>query len=142
MAVITAVPNPLIWYGGVAASVFLVVLLVRGWVLRTPVGPAVSVPLVGLAATYLPWLMFPERTIFQFYTVAMVPFLVLALAVALRAIAGRRDDPLHRRQAGERTVLIILGFVLLVSAFFYPLWTGMSVPYEFWRLHNWLPGWI
>ncbi|KJL28867.1 dolichyl-phosphate-mannose--protein mannosyltransferase [Microbacterium oxydans] len=142
IAVITAVPNPLIWYGGVAASVFLVVLLVRGWVLRTPVGPAVSVPLVGLAATYLPWLMFPERTIFQFYTVAMVPFLVLALAVALRTIAGRRDDPLHRRQAGERTVLIILGFVLLVSAFFYPLWIGMSVPYEFWRLHNWLPGWV
>lgn len=142
IAVITAVPNPLIWYAGVAAAIFLLYLLVRGWVLRQSVFAEVSVPLVGLAATYVPWLMIPERTIFQFYTVAMVPFLVLALAVALRVIAGRREDPLYRRQAGERTVLVFLGVVLLVSAFFYPLWTGMSVPYDFWRLHNWLPGWI
>lgn len=142
MAVISAVPNPLIWYAGVAAAVFLLFLLVRGWVRRQPVGPEISVPLVGLAATYIPWLLFPERTIFQFYTVVMVPFLVIALAMTLRIIAGRREDPLHRRQSGERTVLIFLVFVVLVSAFFYPLWAGISVPYDFWRLHNWLPGWV
>ncbi|MCK2037411.1 phospholipid carrier-dependent glycosyltransferase [Microbacterium sp. SSW1-49] len=142
MAVISAVPNPLIWYAGVAAAVFLLYLLVRGWVLRQPVGPEISVPLVGLAATYIPWLLFPERTIFQFYTVVMVPFLVIALAMTLRIIAGRREDPLHRRQSGERTVLIFLVFVVLVSAFFYPVWAGISMPYDFWRLHNWLPGWV
>jgi dolichyl-phosphate-mannose--protein O-mannosyl transferase len=142
MAVISAVPNPLIWYAGVAAAVFLLYLLVRGWVLRQPVGPEISVPLVGLAATYIPWLLFPERTIFQFYTVVMVPFLVIALALTLRIIAGRREDPLYRRQSGERTVIIFLVFVVLVSAFFYPLWAGISVPYDFWRLHNWLPGWV
>ncbi|MDX2399681.1 dolichyl-phosphate-mannose--protein mannosyltransferase [Microbacterium algeriense] len=142
IAVISAIPNPLIWYGGVAAAVYLLYRLVRGWIRRQPVGPEFSVPLVGLAVTYLPWLMFPERTIFQFYTVVMMPFLVLALAMTLRVIAGAREDPLHRRQSGERTVLIFLGFVVLVSAFFLPLWTGMSVPYPFWLLHNWLPGWI
>ncbi|MHC9043871.1 dolichyl-phosphate-mannose--protein mannosyltransferase [Microbacterium saperdae] len=142
MAVISAVPNPLIWYAGVAAAVFLLFLLVRGWIRRQPVGPEISVPLVGLAATYIPWLLFPERTIFQFYTVVMVPFLVIALAMTLRVIAGRREDPLYRRQSGERTVIIFLAFVVLVSAFFYPLWAGISVPYEFWRLHNWLPGWV
>ncbi|WP_292775744.1 hypothetical protein [Microbacterium sp. UBA6741] len=72
----------------------------------------------------------------------MMPFLVLALAMTLRIIAGRREDPLHRRQSGERTVMIFLAFVVLVSAFFLPLWTGMSVPYEFWLVHNWLPGWV
>lgn len=142
IAVISSIPNPLIWYGGVAAAVYLVYRLVRGWIARQAVAPALSFPLIGLAATYLPWLMFPERTIFQFYTVAMMPFLVLALAMALREIAGRRDAPLHRRQAGERTVAIVLGVVALVSAFFYPVWTGMSVPYDFWLLHNWLPSWV
>ncbi|MBT2486858.1 MULTISPECIES: dolichyl-phosphate-mannose--protein mannosyltransferase [unclassified Microbacterium] len=142
IAVISAVPNPLIWYGGVAASVYLIYRLVRGWITRQPVAPALSVALVGLAVTYLPWLMFPERTIFQFYTVVMMPFLVLALTMTLRIIAGRREDPLSRRQAGERTVVVFLVFVVLVSAFFYPLWTGMSVPYDFWLLHNWLPGWV
>ena len=142
IAVISSIPNPLIWYGGVAASVYLVYRLVRGWITRRPVGAEVGLPLVGLAATYLPWLMFPERTIFQFYTVVMMPFLVIALALTLRIIAGRREDPLHRRQSGERTVLICLAFIVLVSAFFYPVWTGMSVPYDFWLIHNWLPGWV
>jgi len=143
IAVITSIPNPLIWYAGVAASLYLVYRLVRSWVLRRrPPGPALTYPLIGLAATYVPWLMFPERTIFQFYTVAMMPYLVLALAVTLRVIAGRREDPLYRRQAGERTVIVFLVAAVVVSAFFYPVWTGMSVPYDFWLLHNWLPGWI
>ncbi|WP_223628324.1 dolichyl-phosphate-mannose--protein mannosyltransferase [Microbacterium sp. EST19A] len=142
IAVISSIPNPLIWYGGVAASVYLIYRLVRGWITRRPVGAEVGLPLVGLAATYLPWLMFPERTIFQFYTVVMMPFLVIGLALTLRIIAGRREDPLYRRQSGERTVMICLVVVVLVSAFFYPVWTGMSVPYDFWLLHNWLPGWV
>ena len=142
IGVISAIPNPLIWYAGVAASIYLVYRLVRGWITKQPVGPEQSIPLVGLAVTYLPWLMFPERTIFQFYTVVMMPFLVIALAMTLRIIAGKREDPLHRRQSGERTVMIFLAFVVLVSAFFLPLWTGMSVPYDFWLLHNWLPGWV
>lgn len=142
IGVISAIPNPLIWYAGVAAAIYLLYRLVRGWITRRPVGPELSIPLVGLAVTYVPWLMFPERTIFQFYTVVMMPFLVIALAMTLRIIAGRREDPLYRRQSGERTVLIFLAFVVLVSAFFLPLWTGMSVPYQFWLLHNWLPGWV
>ncbi len=142
IGVISAIPNPLIWYAGVAAAIYLLYRLVRGWITRRPVGPELSIPLVGLAVTYVPWLMFPDRTIFQFYTVVMMPFLVIALAMTLRIIAGTREDPLHRRQSGERTVLIFLAFVVLVSAFFLPLWTGMSVPYEFWLLHNWLPGWV
>jgi dolichyl-phosphate-mannose-protein mannosyltransferase len=142
IAVISTIPNPIIWYAGVAAAVYLIYRMVRGWIERQPVGPAVTFPLVGLAATYIPWLMFPERTIFQFYTVTMVPFLVIGLAVVLRQIAGRREDTLHRRQSGERTVIVFLAVVLLISAFFYPVWTGISVPYDFWRLHNWLPGWI
>ena len=142
IGVISAIPNPLIWYAGVAAAIYLLYRLVRGWITRRPVGPELSIPLVGLAVTYVPWVMFPDRTIFQFYTVVMMPFLVIALAMTLRIIAGTREDPLHRRQSGERTVMIFLVFVVLVSAFFLPLWTGMSVPYEFWLLHNWLPGWV
>lgn len=142
IAVISSIPNPLIWYAGVAASIYLLYRLVRRWMDHRTVDPAVSVPLVGLAVTYVPWLLFPDRTIFQFYTVVMMPFLVLALAQALRDIAGHRDDPLPRRRTGERTVIGILIAAVLVSIFFLPSWTGVSVPYPFWMLHNWLPGWI
>jgi dolichyl-phosphate-mannose-protein mannosyltransferase len=32
--------------------------------------------------------------------------------------------------------------VLGVSAFFYPVWTGMQIPSWFWSAHNWLRSWI
>ncbi|WP_313480372.1 phospholipid carrier-dependent glycosyltransferase [Microbacterium sp.] len=142
IAVISSVPNPLIWYGGVAAALFLLYRFVRGLIERRPVGPMHTIALVGLVATYVPWLLVPSRTIFQFYTIVMVPFLILALVVTLRELAGRPSDPPHRRTAGQRTVAVYLVVVVLVSAFFYPVWTGMSVPYPFWLIHNWLPGWI
>lgn len=142
IAVITTIPNPLIWYGGVAASLFLLVLFVRGLIKRQPVSWQLTLPLIGLAVTFLPWLLYPERTTYQFYTITMLPFIALALALALREIAGPRDAPLRRRQAGQRTVWIALGFIVVISLFFYPLWTGMTVPYLFWRAHNWTPGWI
>lgn len=141
IAVISTIPNPVIWYASIAAAIYLVYRLVHGWVVRRPVDPALSFPLIGLAATYLPWLLFPQRTIFQFYTVAMMPYLVICLALALRAIAGTRHDDRYRRQSGERTVTIILVSVALLSAFYYPVWTGLNVPYDFWMLHLWLPGW-
>ena len=142
ISVISSVPNPLIWYAGVAAALFLLYRLVRGLIQRTPIPWTFGVPLVGLTVTYVPWLMIPSRTIFQFYTVAMMPFLVLALVLALGQIAGNRADPLERRQAGERTVIVFLVITVIVSAFFYPVWTGMNVPYEFWLIHNWIPTWI
>jgi dolichyl-phosphate-mannose-protein mannosyltransferase len=133
---VSSIANPLLWWAGVAAVVYLAVrfVLTREW--------GFAVVLTGVAATYVPWLLYPERTIFQFYTVVILPFLVLALAYALRDIArGRPDEPRSAR-AGEIAVLVFLGAVVVLSAFWYPVWTGMPVPYEFWRLHNWLPTWV
>ncbi|WP_295012056.1 dolichyl-phosphate-mannose--protein mannosyltransferase [uncultured Microbacterium sp.] len=139
---ITSIPNPLIWYLGVAAAVYLIVRIARDLVRRRRVPWARVVPLVGIAATYLPWLAFPERTIFQFYTVLIAPFLILSLVLALRDIAGTASDLRHRRQSGQRTVLVIVVLILLVSAFYLPLWVGLPVPFWFWQLHNWMPSWI
>jgi dolichyl-phosphate-mannose-protein mannosyltransferase len=42
---------------------------------------------------------------------------------------------------GIRVVAVFLGLAVLLSAFFYPVWTGMRVPVEFLTLHYWLPTW-
>lgn len=131
---ISSIDNPLLWWAGVAAAVFL---LVRFVVARDGRHALV---LTGLAATYVPWLLYPERTIFQFYTVAMVPFLVLALTFALRDVA--RGPGSMTRASGQAWVVVFLAVCVLLSAFWYPVWTALPVPYEFWRLHNWLPSWI
>lgn len=133
---ISSIPNPLIWWGGAIAVIFLVVRFILTRERR------LALVLTGVAATYVPWLLYPERTIFQFYTVVILPFLILALVFALREIAGPRDAPPHRRANGVRVVIVIVAVMVAVSAFWYPVWTAIEVPYDFWRLHNWLPTWV
>jgi dolichyl-phosphate-mannose--protein O-mannosyl transferase len=79
--------------------------------------------------------------VFQFYTIVFEPFLVLALVLAKGLLLGRRTDETWRRVGGIRLVGVVLGAMVLVSAFFYPLWTGMQMPLEFIQLHYWLPTW-
>lgn len=131
---VSSIPNPLLWWAGIAAAIFLVV-----WFVRRRDGRAAFV-LTGLAATYLPWLLYPERTIFQFYTVVMAPFLVLAIALAAqRLVSGGTAE---RRIPAQRVVWVFVIAVTILSLFWYPVWTAMPVPYDFWRLHNWLPTWV
>lgn len=136
LEILYSMPNPLLWYAAVAATGYLVYLFAveRDW--------RHAVVLVGVAATWLPWLAFPERTIFQFYTIVIWPFLLLALAFALQRIAGPPHAPPARRLAGQRVVLVFLAVALAVSVFWYPLWSAMQVPYDFYRLHSWLQGWV
>lgn len=139
---VTSIANPAIWYPAVAATIALVVI----FVLRPRTGAyrdwRIALVLTAVGATYVPWLLFPERTIFQFYTVVIVPFLILALVLVMRLVAGARSDPLPRRAAGQWVVAIALFAAVAFAVFWYPLWTGMEVPYDFWRLHAPVDAWI
>ena len=44
--------------------------------------------LAGVVGGYLPWFFFQHRTIFSFYAVAFVPFLVLAVTMCLGLVLG------------------------------------------------------
>ena len=132
---ILEVGNPLIWWAAAAASGYLVYRLVRyrEW--------QVGAILMGLAAGYLPWLMYLNRTVFQFYSIAFQPYTVLALVFVIGLVLGRRDDAQWRRVRGLAVVGIFLGFTVLVSAFYYPVWTGVPLTPMFRQLHFWLPSW-
>lgn len=133
---ITGIANPFIWWGAVAAAVYLVyrVIRYREW--------QVGAILTGIGAGYLPWLMYLNRTVFQFYTIVFEPFLILALVYVIGLLLGKRTDETWRRLGGIRLIAVILIAMVLVSAFFYPLWTGMQMPLEFIQLHYWLPTWL
>ncbi|WP_082492091.1 phospholipid carrier-dependent glycosyltransferase [Leifsonia sp. Root4] len=135
-AAILSVANPLIWWSATAAVFYLVYRVVRyrEW--------QIGLILMGMVAGYLPWLMYLDRTVYQFYTIAFEPYMLLALGVVISLVLGTRDDVWWRRQRGVSLVSIFLIFVVLVSAFFYPIWTGQRVPFWFWNLHMWLPGWV
>lgn len=153
ISVIGSHPNPLTWFVGMAAVVVLIVALVRTRRLR------LAWPLVGIAITWLPWLLYPARTIFQFYTVTMLPFVCLAIAMALQYLVRERrlvllPDPTDaeiaeaerdaaRQRRAWRVFAIAVVVILAASAlFFLPLSTGIPEPYPLWRAHMWFPGWI
>lgn len=51
---------------------------------------AVSGPLVGVAAGWLPWIYFHERTTFTFYSIAFTPFICILAAEGLALFSTRR----------------------------------------------------
>ena len=133
---ITPIANPLIWWSAVIAVFYLLYRLIR-YRSRTE-----GFILMGMVAGYLPWLMYANRTVFQFYSIIFEPYLILALTLALGIVLGRKSDDAHRRTTGIAWVSSFLVLASLFSIFFYPLWSAMQIPYWYWQIHMWLPSWI
>ena len=132
---ILSVGNPLIWWLGTLALLVTLVLAVvrhdgRAWA-----------ALSGIIAGYVPWLFYSERTIFTFYTIAFSPWLMLCLAYVLTLLIGSPRADGERRLAGGLFVGSLLVLIVLVSAFFWPIWTGQVLDLEQWRYRMWLPSW-
>jgi dolichyl-phosphate-mannose-protein mannosyltransferase len=134
-ASITGLANPIIWWAATAAVLYLVYRLVRYREWR------VGLVLAALAAGYLPWLLYLNRTVFQFYTIAFEPYLILALTLVIGLVLGRASDPWWERTSGIRVVVVFLVAAIAASVFFWPLWTGMQLDYDYLRVHWWLPTW-
>lgn len=134
--------NPLIWWACAAAAFFLVGRVVWGiWHHRSMWREGLI--LTGLAAGYLPWVLFySTRTVFQFYTIAFEPYLILGLVLVLGILLGRQVDPEPRRVVGQRVVGIFLALCVVLSIFFLPKWTGMPIPAWYAQIHFWFPSWV
>ncbi|OJV81596.1 MAG: phospholipid carrier-dependent glycosyltransferase [Cellulomonas sp. 73-92] len=134
---VTSLGNPLIWWAGAAA-----LLVALWWLVRHRDWRAGAV-LAGVAAGWLPWFAYAHRTIFTFYSVAFVPWVVLTLVYVLGLIVG----PARAGEERGRRIAIwgVTGFVVLVVAvglFFYPVWSAQTIPYQQWHIRMWLPSWI
>jgi dolichyl-phosphate-mannose--protein O-mannosyl transferase len=131
---ITALSNVFIWWAALAALLFLVLIYIKRQ------DRVAGFLLLGVAAGYLPWMLYLQRTVFQFYIVAFQPFVMLALAYAL-AVLWRQTEP-ESRPAAVRTFAIFGVAIVGFSAFFTTIWFGTWVPYWYWLAHMWLPSWI
>ena len=134
-ASITGIANPIIWWAATAAVFYLVYRLVRYREWR------VGLILAGVAAGYLPWLLYLNRTVFQFYTIAFEPYLLLALTFVIGLVLGSPHDARWKRTGGIRIVGIFFGIAVVLSIFYWPLWTGMQLDYWYLAAHWWLPTW-
>ncbi|MER7853116.1 phospholipid carrier-dependent glycosyltransferase [Streptomyces bacillaris] len=150
-AEVLAIGTPLLWWLACVALAYVVWrwLFRRDW--------RAGAIACGVAAGWLPWFFYQERTIFLFYAVVFVPFLCLAVTMLLGAVigpaAGRGTraelglttaDPTGERRrtlgaiaAGVLVLLIIWNFI-----YFWPLFTGTSIPEDLWRDRMWLDTWV
>ncbi len=133
---VLALGNPVIWWAGTIAVGVLVFrwALGRDW--------RAGAILAGFVAGYLPWFLYQNRTIFSFYAVAFLPFLVLALTYVLGLLLGPPDATNRRRLAGT---LLAGGIVVLAAvafAWFYPIYAAPVITKQQWQDRMWLPSWI
>ncbi|MFM2215263.1 MAG: hypothetical protein RJA88_632 [Actinomycetota bacterium] len=132
---ILALGTPFLWWLGAIAIFVVFGMWLRAIVLKE-MEPALTLIVTGIAAGYLPWFFYQQRTVFTFYAIVFEPFLILALVYCARWILS------HYARVGE--IVIAAVFIVLFFNFLYflPVYLGDVITYEAWRSRMWFPSWI
>ncbi|MEV4946588.1 phospholipid carrier-dependent glycosyltransferase [Streptomyces sp. NPDC053755] len=133
---VLALGTPLLWW----AACFAILYVLWRWFFRRDWRAGAIA--CGIAAGWVPWFLYQERTIFLFYAVVFVPFLCLAVTMMIGAMVGPPGSSERRRTfgavgAGVLVLLIVWNFI-----YFWPIYTGTSIPMDEWRNRMWLDTWV
>ncbi|MFE6197983.1 dolichyl-phosphate-mannose--protein mannosyltransferase [Streptomyces sp. NPDC057838] len=133
---VLALGTPLLWW----VACFAVLYVLWRWFFRRDWRAGAIA--CGIAAGYLPWFMYQERTIFFFYAVVFLPFLCLAVAMLLGAVIGPPRSTDTRRVAGATAAGVLVLLIAWNFIYFWPLYTGQAIPIDDWRSRMWLDTWV
>lgn len=136
VAAVTSLGNPLIWWIGSLCAIAAIVLAIIKLARHQKCWKIWAVA-IGFIGGWLPWAQYLNRTTFTFYSIVILPWMILAICYVVNEIRKAADGAVYWTVWGA-----LFGVCLLVSVFFYPIWTGMPVPYDFWLAHMWLESWI
>ena len=128
--------TPALWWGGVVALLYAV----YGWIGKRDWRFGLAV--VGVLASWLPWIPNDDRPIFSYYAIAIIPFTILAITLCLGTMIGGERASYQRRMwgtsfAGAFVVLVIVNF-----AWFWPIYVGDLVTTSQWLDRIWFTRWI
>ncbi len=133
---VLALGTPLLWW----VACFAVLYVLWRWFFRRDWRAGAIA--CGIAAGYLPWFMYQERTIFFFYAVVFLPFLCLAVTMMIGAILGPPGSPERRRVAGAAGAGVLVLLIAWNFIYFWPIYTGQTIPIDDWRARMWLDTWV
>ena len=130
---VLAIGTPLLWWSGALSIVILAVLWIRT--------RKHTLILLGVAAGWLPWFAFPERTTFSFYSIVFEPWIILAIVAMIKEINERLPERITRR---SRKAALALYIGLIGANFLYhaPIFLAITLSYDHWRSLMWLHSWI
>ncbi len=125
---ILAIGTPVLWWAGVFAIAVTAGLFI---VSKDRIAAFI---LAGIAGTYLPWFLIQGRTMFYFYAISILPFLILALIYTFNWTLKYKD---YRKYIGTFIIVVAINFI-----YFLPIFLGIQMPYSDWLDRMWLPSWI
>lgn len=126
---ILALGNPLLWWLGTIALFALIGYFITR---RDRIS---GVILASFAAGYLPWFAFPDRTMFTFYAIVLLPFMILAIAFLARELL------IHDTRA-KWLIGVAFGAIFALFLYFLPIHVGQVITYDQWQARMWLESWI
>ncbi len=133
---VLALGTPLLWW----AACFAVVYVLWRWAFRRDWRAGAIA--CGIAAGWVPWFFYQERTIFLFYAVVFLPFLCLAVAMMIGAMLGPPGAHERRRVAGAVGAGVLVLLIAWNFIYFWPIYTGQTLPIDEWRDRIWLDTWV
>jgi dolichyl-phosphate-mannose-protein mannosyltransferase len=132
---IASLGNLFLWWGATAGLVVVLFLWLFGRDWRA--GAALS----GIVAGWLPWFLYQTRTIYSFYAVAFVPWLVLVVVTCMALVLGAPDASPRRRRWGAVAVVAYTVAAVLMFFWYYPVHTAQVIPREEWTWRLWFDFW-
>ncbi|MCG5220492.1 dolichyl-phosphate-mannose--protein mannosyltransferase, partial [Streptosporangium soli] len=126
---VLGVGTPIIWFAALAAMVAMI-----AWYVATRDWRAGSV-LLAYAAGWLPWFYYAvadNRTMFLFYMIPVVPFMILAIVLAAGLLIGPAWAKPRRRMLGAAAVGALALLALINFWWLYPVFTAEILPYQDW----------
>jgi len=129
---VLALGTPILWWLGLIA-----LFATLGYFIHRRERSAGLILMFWLSS-YLPWLGFPERTMFFFYAIAFQPFMILGIIYIAQKALENDKSRLERR----RYFVGLIALIALCFAYFYPLFVGGVMTYADWYARMWFPNWI
>lgn len=126
---ISSFGNPLIWWCTIPAIGYLLYRTAKG-----RANAETNLILMGFGAMYLPWILI-TRQAFIYHFFPCVIFVVLAITYAMKDLCART-------MYGKRVLKGYLVCVFLLYVAFYPVLTGIQIPFWYAEALSWLPGWV
>ena len=134
LRVISAMGTPLLWWLAAAA------LIAGLWFWLGKRDWRFAVPVLAVAAVWLPWFQYADRPLFFFYAIMIIPFSATALAMALGKFLGPATGP--ERRMRSMVVGIVMALIILNFAFIYPVLTDALMTRPAWQARMWFGTWI
>jgi dolichyl-phosphate-mannose-protein mannosyltransferase len=128
--------TPAIWWASIPVMFFMLYLVFkRDW--------RAGAVLLPFLCSYLPWLHQFKRTMFFFYSLPLLPFICIALAITIGYLIGPVTASANRRLAGTVVGGSYVLIVVVMFFYFLPILSARTVPFvNGWQHRMWFNSWI